>query len=266
MPTPETIQFFAEGALKLSRIGAIATLELNQPRRRNALSRAMWQSLPLVTEAISADELCRVLIVRGAGGAFSAGADISEFAQVYADANSMRIYNEAIETGLSALRELARPTIALIEGVCVGGGCGLALACDLRFASTEARFGITPAKLGLAYSFADTARLVEKVGPARAKDMLFSGRILDAPEALAIGVVDRVAAPDQIEAIVLGYADQLAGLSQASIRTAKAVINSLADGNRDGTKFDAMISACFSGPDFQEGYSAFLEKRTPRFR
>ena len=171
-----------------------------------------------------------------------------------------------MRAGQAALRTLPRPTIALIEGVCVGGGCGVALACDLRFASTGARFAITPARLGLAYSFADTAQLVEKVGPARAKDILFSGRMLEAGRKRFRSASSTAFAPLNLEAEVMAYADDRAALSRASIRIAKQMINAIADeGGLAAPRFTAVFEESFSNDDFREGFSAFVEKRTPRF-
>ena len=153
---------YADGALRITCSGSIATIRIDRRNRKNAISRAMWQALPDIVSAIDGDERIRVVIVRGTRDAFSAGADIGEFAEVYANAESTSHYNATVRAGQAALRALPRPTIALIEGVCIGGGCGLALACDLRFASTEARFAITPARLGLAYSFATQPSLSKR--------------------------------------------------------------------------------------------------------
>lgn len=261
-------RLFANGQLRLVGTGPVVTLELNQPEKHNAVSSAMWRALPEAVAAIEADDSIRVVLVRGAGGrAFSAGADISEFADVYADAARTDAYNAAVRAGQAALRHIERPVIAVIDGVCVGGGCGIALACDLRFGSSAARFAITPARLGLAYSYADTAQLVEKIGPARAKDILFSGRMLPADEALAIGLIDRVVAPDELEGVVRAYAEDMALLSQTSIRAAKAIVNMLVDDGANTPDRAARIAdASFTGPDFQEGFRAFTEKRKPRFR
>lgn len=257
---------FAGGKLRLHR-GRIAMLELNQPDRRNAVSQDMWQAFPDICAAVEADAAIKVLVLRGAGGrAFSAGADISEFATVYADAESARSANDAIRRAQARLRAIDRPTIAMIDGVCIGGGLGIALACDFRFSVATAKFAITPARLGLAYSFHDTAQLVEKVGPVRAKDILFSARLLDAEEAFSIGLIDRVFTPDALLQEVTRYAEDLASLSQTSIRTAKAVVNGISDilaAHAD--RYSSLVDASFDGPDFREGYKAFLEKRSPEF-
>ena len=172
----------------------LARIRLNAPARRNAISRAMWRRLPEICAAIEAEKDALVVVVEGEGGHFSAGADISEFAEVYRDAASTHEYVEAIQRGLAALAALDRPTIAALSGVAIGGGLGLALCCDLRFCSDDAVLAITPAKLGLLYGFVETRRLVELVGPSRAKDLLFSGRRITPAEALASGLVDQIRA------------------------------------------------------------------------
>ena len=156
--------------------------------------------------------------------------------------------------------------IAVITGACVGGGCGLALACDLRFAAPEARFGVTPARLGLAYSFEDTIQLVEKVGPARAKDILFSARLIPAMEALEIGLIERVVPAAALETIATTYAEGLADLSPAAILAAKRMVNAVVAPAPGAYKAGQhIIDAVFESTDFIEGRTAFLERRPPRF-
>ena len=166
----------------------------------------------------------------------------------------------------AAVAALPFPVIAEIRGACFGGGCSLALHCDLRFADETARFAITPAKLGLAYSFEDTRRLVSAVGPAKAKDILCSGRTLSSGEALRIGLIDFVHPSAELGDAVAEYASQLSGVSQSSIQVAKATVDSIAAG-ADGAdaQLHAAFEATFSGPDFAEGCAAFREKRKPVF-
>lgn len=265
MPASET---FADGALLLEVRDDIARATLNQPAKRNAMSRRMWEEFPALLARIEGDATVRVVIIQGAGGAFSAGADISEFETVYADMASTAHYNQAVRMAQKGLRDLPRPVIAEIQGACVGGGCGLALACDLRFAAADARFGITPAKLGLAYSLSDTLQLVEKVGAAAAKDILFSGRLFGAAEAHAMGLVDRVCEAASLSAETLAYAEFLAANSSASITIAKAMINSAMDelAARLSPRFGPLAEAVLAGPDFREGRAAFRDKRPPVFR
>jgi enoyl-CoA hydratase/carnithine racemase len=259
---------FANGRLRLYP-GRIARVEINAPERRNAMAQAMWDALPAICEKIAADEEIRAVLLTASpdsGGIFCAGADISEFETVYGDMESTRAYNSSVRLAQQALRTLPRPVVAVIGGACVGGGCGLALAADLRFAASDARFAITPARLGIAYSPEDTAQLIEKVGPARAKDILFSGRMLSAQEAFSIGLVDRVLEPADLEQAAVGYAEEISKLSQESIRTAKAIVNRLSAPDADTCReLQELFEASFSGADFAEGRKAFLGKRPPVF-
>lgn len=258
---------FADGRLRLTIQDGVGRLVLHQPNRRNAISAAMWRALPEAVAAIEADDTVRVAVVSGAGEqAFSAGADISEFEAIYADRASADAYNAAVRRGQAVLRDCRVPVIAAIRGSCMGGGLGLALACDLRFCADDAQFAITPAKLGLAYSFADTRQLVAAVGPARAKDILLSARVLPAPEALRIGLVDRMVAAADLGALVDAYARQVAALSPQSVALSKATINAVADGlTQPPPALDAAIANTFASPDFTEGFRAFLDKRPPVF-
>ena len=244
----------------------LARIRLNSPSRRNAVSRAMWRALPGICAAIEARSDALVVVVDGAGGHFCAGADISEFAEVYRDALATRDYVDAIQHGLSALAALDRPTIAALSGVAVGGGLGLALCCDLRFCAEDAYLAITPAKLGLLYGHVETRRLVELVGSARAKDLLFSGRRVDPGEALAIGLVDRVVPAEELQGHVSAYAETLARLSQKSIRGAKRAVDAIARGMQaESPAFRAAVEDAALGEDFLEGRAAFAAKRAPAF-
>lgn len=248
------------------RDGRLARLRLQRPARHNAISAPMWRALPELCREIDADPEVAAVIVEGEG-VFSAGADITEFGTVFADADSTATYNAAVRAGLAAVEALDRPSIALVRGLCVGGGCGLALACDLRFAGDTAKLGITPARLGLAYGFADTRRLVATVGPARAKDMLFSGRLLDAAEALAIGLVDRVLPDDAVEPAALDYGRELAERAPLSLRASKRMIEAIMAGaDSDTAETAALYGAAYRSADFREGQAAFAERRPPRFR
>lgn len=246
--------------------GQIGELVLNRPAKRNALTRAMWQTLPgLLDEALANADL-RVLIVRGEGGAFASGADITEFADVYATPESADAFSREVASALDKLAAFPLPTIARIEGACIGAGCGLALACDLRYAAEGAKFGITPAKLGLLYPLNDTRRLVDAVGHAVARDMLFSARHLDAGEAAKTGLVNSCFAADELGDKVQGMADLIASRSADSLRGLKVILGQIAGGVRNDTaETRALFRQAFDSADFSEGYRAFLEKRTPDF-
>ena len=254
------------GDLELVFDGAIARIRFNAPARRNALNRASWRALPEACAAIEARAEALVVIVDGAGGHFSAGADIAEFDAVYRDAESTRDYVDAMQAALSALAALDRPTIAAIEGSAIGGGLAVTLSCDLRFVADDAHLAAPPAKLGLVYGPVETSRLVALIGPARAKDLLFSGHRVTPVEALAVGRVDRVVPAAELHGAVAAYAAELAGLSQRSIRGAKRMVEAIAAGlPLDDAALRAEVEDAALGEDFREGRAAFAAKRPPRF-
>lgn len=252
-------------SIHLSIDGPAARLTLDRPDKRNALSEAMWAAIPgLLAEAEAAG--VRVLVVTGTGGHFAAGADISEFEEVYATPERAAAYSKTIAAALDGLAAFPVPVIARIEGACVGGGYALALACDLRFAAHGARFAITPGKLGLLYPFNDLKRLVDLAGISTAKDLLFTARIVEADEALALGLIDRLEAPDALETRVADYVEMILSGSPRSARATKAMLARIARGQaEDDEATRAMFLEAFSSADFDEGYRAFLEKRKPRF-
>lgn len=245
--------------------GPVAHLQIRNPGRRNAIRQEMWARLPDLCRSIAADPSALVVILSGAEGHFCAGADISEFAEVFATPESTSAYNRLVQAALLALQRLDRPVIAAIEGVCFGGGVSLAMQCDLVFAAEDARFGITPAKLGLVYGEADTTRLVARLGPARAKDLLFSGRSLAAPEALSIGLVDRVVPAAALHAACDAFAQLLSEQSQSSIRTQKSLIDGLLAGTIGSADFLAASDKAAASADFAEGRRAFLLREKPDF-
>lgn len=253
--------------LRLERTGAVATLILNRPDSHNAIRLGMYEELPRLLEQVENDPAVKVLVVRGAGRkAFASGADISEFEEVRGNAETAGRYNLRVAATERALVAMRKPTIAMIHGYCIGGGCGLALACDLRFADDRARLAITPAKLGLVYSLESTKRLVDAVGPSRAKWMLMSGRQLDATLALRVGLVDEVVAPDELEARTYEFAELLTTRAQSSVRAAKQIIGRIVAGQvEDDEATTDLRNSSFDTGDYAEGVQAFLEKRQPVF-
>jgi enoyl-CoA hydratase/carnithine racemase len=241
----------------------LARLRLDRPERRNAMTLAMWSALPDICAEIERRQDARVLVVEGAGGHFCSGADISEFDAVFRDAEAAREYLGAIEDGLQALIALDRPAIAVLEGSAIGGGLALALCCDLRFCAEDAHLAIPPAKLGLIYGPVETRRLVELVGPARAKDLLFSGRRVETAEALAIGLIDRRLPQSELAGAVEGYAREISGLSRTSVFGVKRAVEAVA--RDDAAELRNLAQAAALGEDFREGRAAFAEKRKPRF-
>lgn len=253
-------------SLTLTRAGAVATILLNRPEKRNALNSAMWRRLGELVETADRDPDIKVIVVTGAGQAFAAGADIDEFAAVFTDPRAAEATAAITYQAQKILHRNRKPTIAKIRGACVGGGCGISLCCDLRFADTTAKLAITPGKLGLIYSLADTKRLVDLVGPAKAKDILYTGRSLDAAEAERIGLVDRVTAPEQLDDAVTAYAAEICAASQFSARGTKDIVRMILDGVADDTALTRQLFVdAFRGADFKEGFTAFGAKRKPKF-
>ena len=253
-------------AVFMDREGAVATIHLNRPAKRNALNMDMWRRLMETVDTAEKDPAVKVIVVTGEGGAFAAGADIDEFGKTFTDPNAAAVAAETTYNSQKRLYRVSKPTIAKIRGACVGGGCGIALCCDLRFADTTARFGITPAKLGLFYTLSDTKRLVDAVGPSHAKDILYTGRILTAPEAHTIGLINRLTQPEHLDAVVADYAAEVCAASQFSVRATKGVVQDILDGAADdGPENLKRFADAFSGEDFKEGHAAFTEKRKANF-
>jgi enoyl-CoA hydratase/carnithine racemase len=249
--------------LSLDTVGPIATLRIDRPAKRNAMSYEMWSALPGLLDLVQKDDDVRVLVLRG-GANFSAGADIGEFSTLRSGADGAARYSSAVHAGERAIATLGKPTIAAITGFCVGGGCEMALACDIRLASSDARFGITPAKLGIVYNFTSTKQLVDAVGPAWAKQILFSGEIIDADTALRIGLVNEVHA--DLDARASELALTIASRARVSLRGAKTIVNRIVGGQylEDSDVRDLYDEAVHSA-EYAEGVAAFLEKRVPRF-
>ncbi|MFD3738371.1 enoyl-CoA hydratase/isomerase family protein [Streptomyces sp. NPDC058629] len=242
-----------EPQLLCSVDGDVATVVISHLAKRNAMTAAMWRSLPEMLERLAADPAVRVLVLTGAGDTFCAGADISTLRESAGDAQVLAVAAE------EALAAFPRPTLATLRGYCVGGGSQLAAACDLRFAQEGALFGVTPAKLGIVYPSPSTRRLVALVGPATAKHLLFSGELIDTERALRTGLVDEVLPAGGLDERVAAYAESLASRSQLTQAAAKE----FAAGRQDRDVHWAG-QAQGSG-DTAEGVAAFLERRAPRF-
>lgn len=252
--------------LTLTVADRVATLTLRKPERRNAVDQAMWRAIPALAARLSDDPAVAVIVLTGAGDCFSAGADIAEFETVFGTTAAATAAGDAIRLALRALSAINKPVIATIRGQCIGGGVSLALTADLRLATEESRFAIPPARLGLVYSHDETKRLVEAVGPAGARDLLFTARTIDARDALAMGLVDRVVAPERLDAEAGDLIETLLSNAPGSIRGAKLMIRAILDGGDHETPaLRALADNAVSSPDFREGYRAFLAKRRPVF-
>ena len=204
---------------------------LDRPEKRNALSLEMWQAIPPLVAQAGADPAVKAIVVRGVDRtAFAAGADISQFHERFRNRDTALAYMNAVGGAAGALADCPKPAIALIHGDCVGGGVELAIACDLRFCSSGSRFGITPARLGICYSMASTRRVSQAIGPSKTKDLLFSGRLIDAETARAWGLADRVYAPGDLDRETAAFLDSVCRNSQYSIRFAKRALREIAAG------------------------------------
>ncbi len=247
--------------------GALATLTFNRPDARNAMTWEMYQALVDACDRVDADEQIRVFILRGAGGrAFVAGTDIAQF-QSFRDREDGIKYEERLDNVLHRLERVTRPTIAQVQGVAAGGGCAIALTCDLRVATPESTFGMPIARtLGNCLSGASYSRLVDLLGPSRVKDLLFTGRFLDAAEAQSIGLLARLVPSADIEHAVRDLALQIAANAPLTLRATKELIRRLAEKRRLAPGDDAdIVELCYTSQDFREGVSAFLEKRKPQW-
>jgi len=251
--------------LRLDVDGAVATLTIDRPAKRNAMSFEMWSAVPGLLGKVEADDAVRVLLIKGTDH-FSAGADIGEFGTLRRDAEGASRYSAAVHAAERAIATCPKPTIAAITGNCIGGGCEIALACDLRIAAQDARFGITPAKLGIVYHLTSTKQLVDAVGAAWAKQILFTGDILDAATALRIGLVNELHPAPELAGRAEQLARTIAQRAQISVRGAKTIVSRLVAGQTDDDEaVHVLYALSVASDDYAEGVAAFLEKRAPRF-
>ena len=247
--------------------GPIATLTFNRPDARNAMTWEMYEALVDACERVDRDAAIRVLIVRGAGGkAFVAGTDIAQF-QNFNNRDDGLMYEERLDHVLDRLERVTKPTIAQVEGVAAGGGCAIALTCDLRVATPEATFGIPIARtLGNCLSGASYSRLLDVMSPGAVKDMLFTGRLVGATEAQALGIVNRLAPAGEIERTVRELAAEIAANAPLTLRATKEMIRRVLAKRRLAPGADAdMVEMCYTSADFREGVTAFLAKRKPNW-
>jgi enoyl-CoA hydratase/carnithine racemase len=247
----------SRAALLTRHDDGVTTLVLHNPAKRNAMTEAMWRELPGLLAGLADDAAVRVLVVTGAENTFCAGADIATLRDSVESSQALAV---AAEEALSAF---PKPTLAAVRGHCVGGGAQLAAACDLRFASSEALFGVTPARLGIVYPASSTRRLVRLVGPSTAKFLLFSGELIDSERALRSGLVDEVHPEDELDARVADFARTLVARSQLTQAAAKEFT---ADPAPDASRSEHWRRIAAESGEAAEGAAAFLERRAPRFR
>lgn len=249
------------------REGAVGWLVFNNPERRNAVSLDMWQAIAQVLADFEADAGVRAVVLAGAGDkAFASGADISQFEKHRATADDVQRYDQTSGAAMQRLKSLDKPTIAMIRGYCIGGGLNIAVACDLRIAADDSRFGIPAAKMGLGYKAEAMKALIDLVGPAFTREIMITARQFSAAEALQMGLVNKVVAVAELEALTRQYCDMIAANAPLTLRTAKRVIREVTKGDYDDAACRSWVKECFDSADYAEGRRAFMEKRKPVFK
>ncbi len=248
----------------VAREGGIVTITLNRPERRNAVRLTGWEALAAAVRAAGADETTRVIIVRGAGdAAFCAGADIGEFPTVRADRAGAARYHEAVAGAFAILGAVPQPTIAMIHGHCIGGGCELAVACDIRIADEDARFAIPAARLGVVLGVTELRALRDLIGTAAAKDLLLTGRTLSAAEALRVGLVGDVVPRAELAGATAALAERIAGYSPVALAAIKDLLGRLGRGESAAdlaAAHAAHVGRAFAAPNRDAGVRAFLDR------
>jgi enoyl-CoA hydratase/carnithine racemase len=260
----------AHAKMLMEKEGPLGWIIFNQPEKRNAVSQEMWEMVPDMVRDLEEDNEIRVIILRGAGDqAFVAGADISQFKDRRRNMEDELAYRRISGRGSQSLSSIQKPLLAMIQGYCVGGGVGIAISCDMRIASDDARFGIPAARLGLGYHYDGIEKLMHLIGPSHVLDIFFSARTdFSAAEALRMGLLNHVVPRAELESFTRQYALCIAGNAPLTQRTAKATVRELLRPaeQRDLAKLDKMLSECFNSEDYQEGVRAFSEKRRPVFK
>ncbi|MBC8337844.1 MAG: enoyl-CoA hydratase/isomerase family protein [Rhodospirillales bacterium] len=251
----------------VDRDGDIATVILNRPDKLNAFTKGMWGRLGAVMDELSADTALRCIILRGAGDkAFSPGNDISEFADERSNSTQAEAYGEFMNATIAAIRACPVPKVAMIKGVCVGGGLEVAGLCDIRIGGESSRFGAPISKLGLVMGYKELGALSDLVGAQAAYEILLEGRILGATEALQKGILSRIVPDDEVEAEALATARRIADGAPLVHRWHRKFLDRMADPTPLSEEEIKEAYACYDTEDFKTGYSAFLEKKKPDFK
>ena len=246
----------------------VGIVTFNNPERHNAVSLEMWEATKDILDGFAADNDIRVVVLTGAGGkAFVSGADISKFESERANLEASRAYAKKSDAAYASIAEFPKPTIAMIRGYCIGGGLGLATCCDLRIATDNSRFAVPAAKLGLGYGYTGLKRLVDIVGPAFAKEIFYTARQFDAQEALAMGLVNRLVPSAELETYVKGVTDLISANAPLTIKAVKFTVGEILkdESKRNVGRTVELVEQCFASRDYNEGRSAFMEKRKPVF-
>ena len=249
--------------------GPVLHIRFNNPQKHNALSVDMWEALPPLLDKAAKDDAVRMVVFSGEGGkAFVSGADISQFEDMRAAKEAVRKYEVIAEAALQGIHEFGKPTLACIRGYCIGGGLNVAISCDLRIASMDSVFSVPATRLGLGYRFSAMKNLTDLVGPGNAKDIFYTARRLDAAEAHRMGLVNRIAEADKLDALLAEYTASICAGAPLTIRAGKRIIREVlkSPADTDMELARRLILDCFESEDYIEGRRAFMEKRKPVFK
>ena len=255
--------------LLVEKRGAVGWIIFNQPAKRNAINDAMWRAIPPAMQRFDSDPEVRAVVFRGAGTeAFAAGADISEFEKVRSDKGAVAQYDDLLDQVLHSIQNSLKPSVAMIHGFCMGRGLEIAVACDLRYSGASGQFGIPAARLGLAYNVEGHKRLLETVGHAWAREIMFLGRRYGADEALAMGLVHRVLPDAELDRYVNDVIRTLCDNAPLAIANTKTILEEYvkSSGSPDAARMSVAIERCAKSSDYIEGRRAFMEKRKPQFK
>jgi len=248
--------------------GAIGWITFNNPAKHNAVSKDTWDGLADAIDAFNADDDVRVIVLKGAGDkAFVAGADISKFEDERASQAAIEAYAQSVTRGYNTVMASPKPTIAMIQGYCIGGGTGIAVCCDMRICADNAQFGVPAAKLGLGYSYEHIRKLVDLVGPSAAKEIFYTARRFNAQEAKEMRLANRVVPAAELESYVRNYAETIAGNAPLTVKSVKAIVGEIMKDPeaQDLDLCKRLYDGCFDSEDYVEGRRAFMEKRKPNF-
>jgi enoyl-CoA hydratase len=243
-------------------------IRFNNPTRHNALSVDMWEAVPKFLAQAENDDQIRLIVFSGAGEkAFVSGADISQFEDMRAAREAVKHYEAMAEDALMSIYRCSKPTLACIRGYCIGGGVNVAISCDIRIAATDSVFSIPAARLGLGYRYSALKNLVDLIGPGAAKDLFFTARKIDAQEARSLGLISRVCAPEELDALLSEYTSALAANAPLTVHAGKAIMAEVLkpSPDLDMDRCRRLILNCFESEDYAEGRRAFMEKRKPVF-
>ena len=254
----------------LSRVkDGVGYITFNNPDKHNAVSIEMWDALEQILDGFRSSQEIRAIVLNGAGGkAFVSGADISKFDKERSSKEAVLSYNKRTQKVYENLETFPKPTIAMIDGYCIGGGLNLAVCCDIRICSEKSKFAMPAAKLSLGYPFSSIKRLFDVMGPGMAKHFMFTAEKISASEALACGLVQKLVSEDSIDSYVKDYALNIANNAPLTIKAMKQIgieISKNSD-ERDLLLCEKLASACFDSEDYKEGRKAFMEKRKPNFQ